>query len=173
MICKYKIAYSQSEEFNEELWARARQVAPTLRPLAYSEKDGVKKIDVWELHRGEYVGDIRPLMSMGIRVEPVGFGDSVDTTLVFMRLFEKIESLEARLLVQNENAANGAYAQQFNKRCSVHVPSLGLLEMREAKVEEDYCTNALNQDLKDGWKILAICPQPDQRRPDYVLGRIS
>lgn len=26
-------------------------------------------------------------------------------------------------------------------------------------------------ELDAGWRILAVCPQPDQRRPDYILGR--
>lgn len=62
-------------------------------------------------------------------------------------------------------------AVQLNTRVHVAVPDLGLLLIEEVGVRTDYCTEALNEELRKGWKILAICPQPDQRRPDYVLGR--
>jgi hypothetical protein len=35
----------------------------------------------------------------------------------------------------------------------------------------DQCTDGLREYLKEGWRILAICPQPGQRRPDYILGK--
>jgi hypothetical protein len=53
----------------------------------------------------------------------------------------------------------------------VHVPSLGLLEMTEVDNIDDACTDELRRRLEDGWRILAIIPQPSQRRPDYILGR--
>jgi len=41
------------------------------------------------------------------------------------------------------------------------------------QIREDYCTERLQDDLDSGWKILAICVQPDGRRPDYILGRVD
>lgn len=58
-----------------------------------------------------------------------------------------------------------------NTKCNVIVPGFGLLAITETKVVTDCCTDALNEMLKDGWRMVAVCPQPDQRRPDYVLGR--
>lgn len=43
----------------------------------------------------------------------------------------------------------------------------------EVQVMEDACTNALHAELRQGWRLLAICPHANQRRPDYVLGRSS
>lgn len=60
---------------------------------------------------------------------------------------------------------------QVNTKVHVHVPNLGLLMIDEVSVQEDLCTKELQNILDEGWRILAICPQPDQRRPDYVLGR--
>lgn len=37
---------------------------------------------------------------------------------------------------------------------------------------EDYCTDALQEKLDDGWRLVAVCPQ-ENRRPDYVLGRCT
>lgn len=58
-----------------------------------------------------------------------------------------------------------------NTKINVAIGGLGLLAINDVKVEYDLCTDVLGQLLKKGWRILAICPQPDQRRPDYVLGR--
>ena len=68
-----------------------------------------------------------------------------------------------------------AFAQRnttvVNQKCSVAVPGLGLLLIDEVRLEEDCCTDTLSRLLEGGWRIVAVCVQPDQRRPDYVLGR--
>ena len=53
----------------------------------------------------------------------------------------------------------------------VHVPNIGLLAINEVQVLDDSCTERLQEKLDKGWRILAICPPLDQRRPDYILGR--
>lgn len=60
-----------------------------------------------------------------------------------------------------------------NTKVNVSVPGLGLLLLNEVKVVCDYCTDSLMGEMKEGWRIVAVCPQPDQRRPDYVLGRVK
>lgn len=59
---------------------------------------------------------------------------------------------------------------QFNQKCDVHVPNLGLLNINKLAFATNYCTEELQRLLLQGWRILAVCPQPDQRRPDYILG---
>lgn len=59
----------------------------------------------------------------------------------------------------------------INQRVNVAVPGFGLMAIRTVKVEVDLCTERLQEQLDLGWQILAICVQPDQRRPDYVLGK--
>lgn len=59
----------------------------------------------------------------------------------------------------------------INQKCNVAVPGLGLLAINQVAVRENYCTEELQSELENGWHILAICVQPDQRRPDYILGR--
>ena len=34
-----------------------------------------------------------------------------------------------------------------------------------------YCIKC-SKVISEGWRILAICPQPNQRRPDYIMGRL-
>lgn len=60
----------------------------------------------------------------------------------------------------------------INQKVQVVVPGLGLLAINEVCNVNDCCTDYLRTEyLNEGWKILAICIQPDQRRPDYILGR--
>lgn len=52
----------------------------------------------------------------------------------------------------------------------ISVPSVGLLQIQSVRVLEDCCTDALQDELRAGWRILAVCPPNDTRRPSYVLG---
>ncbi len=62
-------------------------------------------------------------------------------------------------------------AEAFNTRCNQEQPSVSLMNVTETLLLENSCTDALQEHLSMGWRILAIQPQPDQRRPDYILGR--
>lgn len=53
----------------------------------------------------------------------------------------------------------------------ISLANVGLLEVQFVTVIEDACTDALQGMLDDGWRILAVCPPKDSRRPSYVLGR--
>jgi hypothetical protein len=53
----------------------------------------------------------------------------------------------------------------------VAIPNLLLFAVDEVMVLEDACTNNLQSYLDEGYRILAVCPPPAQRRPDYILGR--
>lgn len=70
----------------------------------------------------------------------------------------------AEALIPRENTV-------INQKTHVSVPGFGLMAIREVEVRTDMCTEELQRELDRGWQILAICVQPDQRRPDYVLGR--
>lgn len=58
----------------------------------------------------------------------------------------------------------------FNEKTQSAVPNQALWSVTDVQVCTDLCTDILQDYLRDGWHILAICPQP-QRRPDYVLGK--
>jgi len=53
------------------------------------------------------------------------------------------------------------------------VPESYFILINEIVYEEDACTDYIQSMINVGWRILAICPQPGQRRPDYIMGRIS
>jgi hypothetical protein len=60
-------------------------------------------------------------------------------------------------------------AQHLN----IAISGTPLHTINTVKVLTDCCTNTLDDMLRGGWRILAVCPQPEQRRPDYVLGRTN
>ena len=65
-----------------------------------------------------------------------------------------------------------AIGRLFNEKCQQEQPGPNLMSVEETMLKEDCCTDELQEALSNGWRILAVCPQP-QRRPDYVLGRKS
>jgi len=63
--------------------------------------------------------------------------------------------------------------RNFNSKCNVHVGGGLLVTFNDLKLCQDICTDTLQIELNDGWRIMAVCIQPDQRRPDYILGRYN
>ena len=80
----------------------------------------------------------------------------------FTTLEEKVEKL-----LESGNNLN------LNERCDVHMPGQALANYNSTCLLEDICTDELQRYLDNGWRIIAACPQPDQRRPDYILGRFN
>lgn len=61
----------------------------------------------------------------------------------------------------------------YNNRVDVHMPGMALSTYNQVMLMEDACSDAVQNELSAGWRIVAVCPQPDQRRPDYILGRFN
>lgn len=53
---------------------------------------------------------------------------------------------------------------------NVSVAGAGLHAVQSVHYEEDCCTMHLQSLLDAGWRILAVCPPNDARRPTYILG---
>ena len=60
----------------------------------------------------------------------------------------------------------------FNAKVGVHSGSSALQEYNQLMLVEDSCTDNVQSYLAEGWRIVAVCPQPDSRRPDYILGKV-
>jgi len=60
-----------------------------------------------------------------------------------------------------------------NEKCNVVVAGTNLTKMKRVINLDDYCTEGLQGMINKGWCILAICVQPDQRRPDYIMGQVD
>lgn len=79
----------------------------------------------------------------------------------------KIEAVVGKI----EGFANMAGNNHFNEKVEVYTPGMGLMLFNRTMLLQDGCSDALQTELDNGWRIIAACPQPDQRRPDYILGR--
>lgn len=84
-------------------------------------------------------------------------------------LMDQVLNLNERCIEQLTRAS----VLCFNEKVGVPQPGLGLDKYNSLMLAEDICTDSLQGLLDDGWRILAICPQPDSRRPDYILGRYN
>lgn len=127
------------------------------------------------------------LRSIGHRVEeheidhPTSVMLSGDQTLVAMELGFVFELKSTRDFGGQGNFEHVAAKQTntpptelaYNTRCEVHVPGQALSLYNEVMLASDACSDAMQNHLDDGWRIIAACPQPDQRRPDYILGRYN
>jgi hypothetical protein len=87
---------------------------------------------------------------------------SLNGSLPFIKAVEKLEKIIDGVETKDD---------VYNNRCEVHMPGQALSTYNETLLLEDACTDALQEELRKGWSIIAACPQPDQRRPDYILGR--
>jgi hypothetical protein len=67
----------------------------------------------------------------------------------------------------------GEVTTNYNSKCEVHIPGQALSTYNEVMLLEDACSDALQDKLDSGWRMIAGCPQPDNRRPDYILGRFN
>lgn len=81
------------------------------------------------------------------------------------RINQNLDNMECKIKRNQEHL--------FNSKVEVHVPGNALLEINEIIYKVDCCTDKLSNLLSEGWRIVAVCPQPDQRRPDYILGRVN
>lgn len=85
----------------------------------------------------------------------------------FGRTVDRLEHLAQKL----ESFGTLEGLGQFNEKVEVYTPGMGLMLFNRVMLLEDACSDALQTELDNGWKIIAACPQPNQRRPDYILGR--
>ena len=61
----------------------------------------------------------------------------------------------------------------FNQKCNVHVGGGLLVTFNDLLLKENCCTDVLMSEFNNGWRVMAVCVQPDQPRPDYILGRYN
>jgi len=113
-------------------------------------------------YQEEIVGDPNDVLPT---VESFGVGYSIT-----------IKNFKQNTFIGLGDKLHAAYPDDIPKPISpnvthVHIPNIGLFMIDEVQVLEDICTDALQRELDQGWRILAVCPPNGTRRPDYILGR--
>jgi hypothetical protein len=134
---------------------------PQLRKLRDDERpreNGALPVETYTSH----VGNVQKVMTI------LGGSKGIELT--------GLDNVNPLVEMSNQIAALTSEVQRlsgaaFNEKVGVAVPDAPLMETKQTKVLYDECTEALDQYLEDGWYIIAACPQSDQRRPDYVIGR--
>lgn len=154
MIAVISLPYGMNEATSDKyitdvVYAQLRELMPSL-------PENRTEASYWS----EYTVDIEKLARIIQTFE-------VKKVIQDIGLFTMLQRVEDRLRRIHDDKAN------FNEKCNVHVPGFGLLAMTRLKIETDACTDNINDHMAKGWRIVAVCPQPDQRRPDYVLGRME
>jgi hypothetical protein len=149
----------------------------------YEDETMAKKVDTWWLYKrppeADYVTIERDNHLVNLeefvtkckqkfyiqQALPTTIGDPTSLMVAVNKVTEKFdEMLRAAQKLEN---------QQFNERCHVHVGGGLITTYNELLLKEDVCTDVLQEELNKGWRIIAVCVQPDQRRPDYILGRYN
>lgn len=99
---------------------------------------------------------------------------SVSTSDTSSTMLDRLERVLAKIEESGIANLTGPVGDQiYNTRCDVHMPGQALASYNETLLLEDSCTDALQGSLNSGWRVIAACPQPNQRRPDYILGRFN
>lgn len=121
-----------------------------------------------DLARGpEYIVTSEQFTSLCMTGEEVKVKHEVKLHDSLPSILHRVEAITEKL----EQMKGGG--SQFNERCDVHMPGNALMSFNVTMLMENSCTDELQAQMDKGWRIIAACPQPDQRRPDYILGRFD
>lgn len=85
----------------------------------------------------------------------------------------QIQAIDLEQLANKISDRLGTNLTQFkNQKLEIHQPNMPLFTYNNFRVIVDSCTEVLqNEWISKGWRVVCVCPQPDQRRPDYILGK--
>lgn len=176
-VCdELKIFVKPSEDYGRQsFWSRPRKF------YEYSEEQWKEFIETEEFKSLVYYGHQNLLMQYEDFIE-VKFAMSDETKLrsestfkikvsnTTINNFDLIETHIALMNKQFEQLSKYS-TQTFNEKVGVPNYDSTMLKMNQMMLLEDCCTDYLQEALRRGWRIISVSPQPDQRRPDYVLGK--
>ena len=110
-----------------------------------------------------------------LEVLPKGFEATIQgeaSVSLYVAIWHEIRQIKRKILLLDTR--DEPHPQQHNRMYNDnHIANESLLRIKETRVFDDCCTESIDKKLTEGWRILAVCPQPDQRRPDYILGRME
>lgn len=89
------------------------------------------------------------------------------------KLITLIERMElAALRLESGEPDRNPENPGWNERTGSPLSGFHLHNCNDLKLKQDCCTDELQQELDDGWRIIAVTTQ-EQRRPDYILARYN
>ena len=123
-----------------------------LKPVAERESDESLKWNVWE-----FVGvldDVEYLTKLGITCS-----------------ISRVRGVFADQLAGQETF--WGKSRERDTINNIVIPNVSLFAVRKLKVLENECTDEVQSWLDQGWRIVAVCPPNDTRRPTYILGHMG
>lgn len=95
------------------------------------------------------------------------------TSYINMEAITEVKFAQRKVDVEDirRSAQPEGYSEVFNHRCRTEQPTPWLHQVVRTMLLEDACTDVLQRHISQGWRIISVQPQPDKRRPDYILGR--
>jgi len=99
----------------------------------------------------------------------------------FVGTFDDVAALAADGIECNIKRVRGILTERLipdavgaqNVINNVAIPNVGMFAVTRLRVLEDQCTDYVQRWLDDGWRIVAVCPPNDTRRPTYILGHMD
>lgn len=134
-----------------------------LEPLAEAPEDENAYNSYKILDRSDFVVNKETLLQLAVNNVEFKVVGSVKVAINIQEAFEEVENRQVNIMEGTSTV--------YNNKCDVHMPGNMLAMYNDVLLLEDSCTDALQAALCSGWRIIAACPQPDKRRPDYILGR--
>ena len=117
--------------------------------------------------RGKTICDAETAIELMHRGYCAKYDDDKVQKLMTVENEDRVSELMDKIVDKLLNAS----PQSFNNRVQAQQPGDFLTSVTETMLLEDCCTDNLQSHISRGWRIIAVQPQPDQRRPDYILGR--
>jgi hypothetical protein len=155
---------------DEEKKDRER-IAKVERRRAVLAKVGID-VDVEDLTRAIPIaiteGQLADLMTSG---ESVTVSSSIRVSEDTLMRAAEVINAAAEKVARFASSVPDVTNNMFNEKVEVYTPGMGLMLFNRVMLLQDMCSDALQTELDNGWRIIAACPQPDQRRPDYIMGR--
>jgi len=156
------VSYMNNDEERTAVLVKSRELADSLG-MVRDNKDampGPWVTDHYSYVKPDEAVQLMPMENLEVKILS---SREIDTGPDLMQVASELMGLQKLPQVGG--------GQEFNQRIEVHTPGNAMLAFNELRLAEDMCTDALQNILDEGWRVMAVCPQPDQRRPDYVLGR--
>lgn len=160
-VCSREVKFQQMSKKHKDdekmsYWEEEEKNHPDLQIL----------IDEYYIGGYTNIAPLNRLLALGL---PIEF--KIMNSIKEIPEYKVEETILHKLISLEEKLNHFDQAAQFNTKVGVHISDLGLLSVKEVTWLEDACTENLQDHLDNGWRILAVCPQPNSRRPDYVLGK--
>lgn len=149
------------------------------RGFSYGNKECETAFTEAEYNKLRDVLGLPPIEQRNESASKNEFVGSIDdlALLAEMGLEPKVSRVRGMFIDRTDMPAEGRIGAipDFSSQTIINltIPNAALFAVRSLMVVEDECTNRVQQYLDEGWRIVAVCPPNDTRRPTFILGHME